>query len=289
MEIKYVLLILASAFMHAFYNLLMLRAKGNRTFLTQMFLVALVCATLLFLASSDTISLSFTDFSIIAGAGVFYVAYQILVAKAYQHGDVSTNYPLTVMSPVFVPFWAALFLHERPTLVTILGIILTVLGAIVIKSNGFRWSLIKSNFSKQEVKTGAIFALLASLVYSIGSILDKARIASLPLGAYLFILLFVMTIGMVTYTLLFEPKPLFSRFRLHWKLVLIGGVSMFASFFFFRDALVVLPVSVAVPFRLTSILFGLLFGRFVLKEQLTIYNWFGAILIVAGIIFVVLR
>ena len=93
---------------------------------------------------------------------------------------------------------------------------------------------------------------------------------------------------MVLYTLLFEPNPLFSKFQSHWKLVLIGGASMFAPFFFFRDALVVLPGTVAVPFRLTSILFGLLFGRFVLKEQLTLYNWFGAVLIVVGIILVVI-
>lgn len=288
MELKYVILILASAFMHAFYNLLMLKAKGNRTFLTQMFLVALGCASLYFIVFDHPTSIKPFDLLIIAGAGLFYVIYQILVAKAYQYGDVSTNYPLTVMSPVFVPFWAALFLFERPTLITIFGILFTVFGAIIIKSNGFRWYQIKGNFAKREVRKGAMFAILASLVYSFGSILDKARIASLSLGFYLFILLSVMTFGMVLYTLLFEPNPLFSKFQSHWKLVLVGGASMFASFFFFRDALVVLPVTVAVPFRLTSILFGLLFGRFVLKERLTIYNWFGAILIVIGIVLVVL-
>ena len=288
MELKYVFLILASAFMHAFYNLLMLKAKGNRTFLTQMFLVAFSCAALYFIVSDHSSAIKPFDLLIIVGAGFFYVIYQILVAKAYQYGDVSTNYPLTVMSPVFVPFWAALFLYEKPTYITIIGLILTVFGAIVIKSNGFRWHQIKSNFTNKDVRKGAIFAISASLVYSFGSILDKARIASLSLGFYLFILLTVMTLGMVLYTLLFEPNPLFSKFQSHWKLVLIGGASMFASFFFFRDALVVLPVTVAVPFRLTSILFGLLFGRFVLKEQLTLYNWFGAVLIVVGIILVVI-
>lgn len=287
MEIKFVLLILASAFMHAFYNLLMLKAKGNRTFLTQMFLVAFTCAAIFSIVFKQFHSILFTDLLIIIGAAFFYVLYQVFVAKAYQYGNVSTNYPLTVMSPIFVPIWAALFLHETLTTISIVGIFFTVLGAIVIKSNKLNlrgWGRV---FVRSDATKGAVFALTASLFYSFGSILDKARIASLSLPFYLFVLLSAMTTGMLFYTLMFEKEPIFSKFKSQWWLVSIGGMAMFASFFFFRDALVHLPVSVAVPVRLTSILFGLLFGYFVLKEKLTLTNWVGAFLIIVGIVLVV--
>lgn len=289
MELKYVLLILASAFMHAFYNLLMLKALGNRTFLTQMFLVAFLCSALFLLIFREVHIVLLTDFLIIVGAAFFYVLYQVFVAKAYQFGNVSTNYPLTVMSPIFVPIWAALFLHESPTITSIIGILFTVLGAIVIKSDKLRQRSLSSFFTKSDATKGAIYALSASLIYSFGSILDKARIGSFSLPFYLFILLSAMTLGMVLFTLIFEKEPMFSKFKSQWWLVSIGGVAMFASFFFFRDALVHLPVSVAVPVRLTSIVFGLLFGYFILKEKLTLFNWMGAFLIIFGIVLVVLK
>ena len=289
MEIRFVLLILASAFMHAFYNLLMIKAKGNRTFLTQMFLVAFLCATIFSIIFREFHTILITDLLIIIGAAFFYVLYQVFVAKAYQYGNVSTNYPLTVMSPVFVPIWAAIFLHESPRFTAIIGIVFTVLGAVVIKSNRMKLGDFKTLFSKSDATKGIIFALTASLLYSFGSILDKARIASLSLPFYLFILLSAMTFGMVLYTLVFEKEPIFSKFKTQWWLVIIGGCAMFASFYFFRDALVHLPVSVAVPVRLTSILFGLIFGCFILKERLTITNWIGALLIIFGIVLVTLK
>ncbi len=289
MEIKYVILIIASAFMHAFYNFLMLKAKGNRTFLTQMFIIAFIVSVIFALVTQEFHSIDLSTIAIIIGAAFFYVLYQVLVAKAYQHGTVSTNYPLTVMSPIFVPIWATIFLSETPSTQAIIGIIITVIGAIVIKIKYQKLLSISKLFTKSEAAKGAIFALSASLAYSIGSIMDKARIASISLPFYLFILLTAMTLGVVTYTLVFEREPLFHQFKTQKKLVIIGGFAMFASFFFFRDALVNLPVSLAVSVRLFSIIFGLLFGYFFLKENLTRQNWVGAGLIILGITLVVTR
>ncbi len=265
----------------------MLKAKGNRTFLTQMFIVAFGASLILALTTQKFHSIDFTTLLIVIGASIFYVLYQVLASMAYQHGTVSTNYPLTVMSPIFVPIWAAIFLHETPTIQAIIGIVTTVFGAITIKINLANLKSLSALFKKNNAAKGAMFALSASLAYSFGSIMDKARIASLSLPFYLFILLTGMTIGVVIYTLVFEKEPLFYKFKEQRVMVIIGGLAMFASFFFFRDALVYLPVSLAVSVRLFSIVFGLLFGYFFLKENLTRQNWIGAALIILGIILVV--
>jgi drug/metabolite transporter (DMT)-like permease len=58
-----------------------------------------------------------------------------------------------------------------------------------------------------------------------------------------------------------------AEWHANWKLILMSGPILMASFIAFRYGLKMAPVSYAVPVRQVSILFGVLLGMLFLKES----------------------
>jgi len=104
--------IVLSAFLHAFYNFLMRKANGDEGFLLTMFLVATGVAAFMAVLTGGLAAIPWRQLPYVYGASFFYIQYQILVSKAYESGNISTLYPLTVLSPIFIPIWAFFFLSD---------------------------------------------------------------------------------------------------------------------------------------------------------------------------------
>ncbi|MCP4216486.1 MAG: EamA family transporter, partial [bacterium] len=221
-------------------------------------------------------------------ASLFYILYQIFTSKAYEKGQISKFYPLTVLSPIFIPFWAYLFLGERINVLVGLGILSALVGAILVKANSLTLTEFKKIFTLDTEYIGARFALGASLMYSFGSVLDKSKIAEFSLPSYLAILLTSMTInGFVFYFIRKKNDTrIFPYFGKHWKAIAIAGASLIMSFYTFRIALRAVPVSIAVPVRLVAIIFAILLGVVLLKEKLKPQNLLGSLVIIAGILLI---
>ncbi len=286
MEIKYILFIVVSAFFHAFYNYLMRRSGGSRTFLLWMFTAASLIATVVTAVRGDYRDIPWAYVPYILGASSFYILYQVFVAKSYEQGNISANYPLTVLSPIFIPFWAFLFLGERISFLTGMGIMVTVAGAVLVKLNAFNRAELKKMFTFNRDYVGARFALGASFVYSFGAVFDKSKIAHFSLSIYLFFLLYFMTLQLLVYHSVIRRKPFLSYIKSHWKPVLIGGIVVNLSFYTFRIALKVVPVSITVPVRQVAVVFAILLGVFSLKEKISPGKLLGSAVIIAGIILV---
>ena len=73
-----------------------------------------------------------------------------------------------------------------------------------------------------------------------------------------------------------------AEWQANWKLILISGPILMASFIAFRYGLKMAPVSYAVPVRQVSILFGVLLGMLFLKESYGRIRLASAALILAG-------
>ena len=187
------------------------------------------------------------------------------------------------LPPPGVPLWAGLFLSEKITWVIYCGILLTILGAIVVKLKVITLEEIKKVFSFHKDYKSARFALLASFMYSIGATLDKSRIATFDLPVYVFLILSLMTFNMFVFDR-FNKSFTMDVFKHNIWPVLFGGIMVFLSFYFFRKALQHVFVSIATPVRLTSIIFAVLLAVIVLKEKLAYGKILGIILIIAGII-----
>jgi len=132
----------------------------------------------------------------------------------------------------------------------------------------------------------ARWAFAASFMYAIGSVFDKSRIGEFNLLVYMNLILTFMSVMLLTYSALFERQAVGRFFSRHFKPVLIGGASLFLSFLLFRYALQHIYVSIAVPVRLSSIVFAVLLGVFVLREKITRKKLAGVAIVILGILFI---
>ena len=284
MNIEYLGLIILSAFFHAFYNFLMKKTDGDLGFLLTIFIVATGVALTIILATGQWADFSRPHIPLVFGAAFFYILYQIWVSKAYERGNISALYPLTVLSPLFIPLWAFVFLSEKISLLTGLGILLTVLGAFFVKLNSFSIEELKKLFAFHEDYLGARYALAASFIYSFGAILDKASVAAFPIAVYITLILAFMTINLAIYWAFFEKRAVWPEVIAYWKQGLLGGIALYLSFFLFRIALREVFVSLAVPVRQVSIVFAFGLGIIFLRETFKASIAVGALIIILGIV-----
>ncbi len=286
MAAHYLVLILISALAHSFYNFLVHKSGGNRLFLLLMFVVAAISASVVYGFNFEFFTFSFKTFAIIYAASLFYILYQVFVSKSYELGEMSRLYPLSVLSPVLVPIWAVLFLHEQLSVSIVIGICLSTAGAMIMKQKSLRSMEFADLFTKRNLYAGAGYALTASLMYSFGSVLDKFSVGLFNLIPYLWLLLTCMTLNLFIYTLLFENKVFASYKTIAWNRLIIAGVAAYISFFTFRAALQHVPVSVAVPIRTSSIVFALLMGVLFVGEKINTIKIIGITTIIIGIVII---
>lgn len=221
------------------------------------------------------------------GASLFYILYQIFVNKSYQSGgNISTNYPLTVLSPLFIPVWAFFVLGEKISLLTGIGIFITVLGAVVMQIKNLSLDELKKMFRFNKDYKGARYAITASFMYSFGAIFDKFKISSFSVSTYLALIICFMAINMIIYMMITKRTDFIAGGFEDWKVTLLGGVALLFSFLFFRLALAKIDVSVAVPLRQVSIVFAILFGVLFLKEKFKREKIAAVIVIFIGILLI---
>lgn len=281
MQFHHLMMIVGSAFMHALYNALMKNRGKDPYVLPGFFLIATVIAWANVLRDGGLPGVQWNDLPMVFMAALFYVMYQMFCNKAYQLGDISSLYPLTVLGPVLIPIWAGLFLSEYLGWQAISGIGLTFLGAACIKLKTISRSELKKAFGLHGDYAGSRWALAASLVYSVGAIFDKASVGLFDGTSYLAFILLFMTLNMFVAMAFRRQRNAVDLSA--WLPVLLGGVALYLSFMFFRVALKEVFVSIATPIRQVSILFAMAFGVVFLKERISRSTLFGALLIISGV------
>lgn len=286
MKPEYLVLITASGFFHAFYNFLMRRSQGSRLFLTGIFCFGAAISLLVTAMSDVPLEFPVEAVSYVFAASFFYVFYQIFISFAYERGEIAVVYPMAMLSPLFIPLLALFFLSEVIPFSVWVGICITIAGTILVQLNFVSLAEIKKMllFSK-DYRAGRL-ALVASFVYAIGSVFDKSRIGEFNILIYINFILVFMSLLLVAYSMMFEKAQIIPYFVKNFRTMLIGGVLLFLSFLTFRIALQHVYVSIAVPVRLSSIIFAVMFGFFVLKEKLSRNKIVGIAIVIAGILLV---
>ena len=281
MQLHHLLMIAGSAFMHASYSVL-LKTRGKDPYLLPgFFLVATLVAWGDVWRHDGLGAFAWCDLPMIYLAALFYVMYQMFCNTAYQMGDISALYPLTVLGPVLIPIWAGLFLAEYLGWQAISGIGLTFVGAACIKLKALSWGEVKKAMGWHGDYAGARWALAASLVYSVGAIFDKASVGRFEGSTYLAFILSFMTLNMGVALLFSKQLPRVELSNL-WPM-LLGGLALYLSFMLFRVALKEVFVSIATPIRQMSIIFAMGFGFVFLKERIRHTTLVGAVAIISGV------
>ena len=106
----------------------------------------------------------------ITGTVLLNVLSQNLFIRAYSLSEASLVSPLLLVTPIIVIGTGFLFLHEMPSFLGSLGIIVTVIGL---------WFLIAPDFHRfTHLEPGLIYGLFAAVLFAVSFPLDKLAVVS---------------------------------------------------------------------------------------------------------------
>ena len=276
-------LILFSALMHAFWNLLVKRSRDKTVFIWWMFVSSCSLMTLALpfvgtfpLPSGRVLGLA------VVGAACFML-YHLFTGRAYSGGDLSLIYPLAQTAMFWVPIWGILILGEKVSGLGAAGIGLVLFGAYSIQLRALAWSEVVRPFRNLR-EPAVLSALAAGFIYSVGSVIDKTGVMLYSPFHFTSLLVDFMLLFMTLNIL--RPKyrgRVMAEFRNSRLLVILSGPVIMASFLSFRFGLQMAPMSYAVPVRQVSLLIGVLIGVFFLGESCGRIRFTATLLILAGV------
>jgi len=211
----------------------------------------------------------------------------IFITKAYKRLPISTVSPLSSIVPIFAVILGFLILNERISVIQITGVIIIVIGAYILKSEGHiknyhkpLQDLIKSKYTH--------YIILSALFYSLSAILSKKiliEISSYNLLFYHLSFSIIMYLG-----ILFFFQNGINDIKEGWqlgghKMLLIAVLVTIASYVSLLSfASIDSKVMIIVPILQVSILIEVIAGGKLFHEKHLKAKIIGSIIIIIGIL-----
>jgi drug/metabolite transporter (DMT)-like permease len=278
------MLIVASALMHALYNLFIKRSSCKTVFIWWMFVSSTALFTLMLPFLPGPFPCPDLNLLILCIGGAFcFVLYHLFLGRAYQSGDLSLTYPLSQTALFYVPFWGFWLFNEQLSLAGLMGIICVGGGGYLLQIRRLTLAGLVRPFGSL-VEPAVQAALAAGFVYSLGAIIDKIGVTSYPPIYFTYFLILFMLLFM-TMNLL-RPcyrAMILPELRENRRFILASGPVMMGSFLTFRFGLALAPMSYAVTVRQVSVLVGVIIGVLFLKESCGRIRFTAALMILAGV------
>lgn len=287
MSIAAVLLILASAFLHAIWNLLAKRAGVGGAVFVWLFTA---CSSLLLWPVAIAVYLvekpdiGWSGFWGMCGTAILHLLYFIVLQRGYRVGDLSLVYPLARGTGLTLStIMAVVILSERPGPVTIGGLVLVVLGVVLLAWRG------KSSESEEKTRAAIKWGILCGTSIGVYSVWDKYMVSGVNVPPVLLELFtgFALCVMLTPHAWNKRDmvRSLWSSHR--WEVI---GVAILApaSYILALTAMSFTPLSSVAPSREISILIGAVLGTKFLGERHTTRRLIAAGSMVFGVIAIAL-
>lgn len=290
-------LLLVSAVVHAVAQAMIKGARDKHVFSWLMLAAAGVAGSpfLFTLGPVEPVGWVF-----IAASGILEALYYSVLTRAYTLGDFSTVYPVSRGSaPLFVLFWAAVFLGERPSPTGILGVLIVVVGIYFVNIPSL--SAWRRPFDKTQ-GAGVAWALATGLLISLYTTVDKAGMRYFDPAVYLYLVFVVAALVLA---------PAFLRKGRRGAVVaeltcattgggrsldiracgriLLCSVLVFAAYGLVLAALKLSPASYVAPTREISVVIGAWIGVRRFGERGGRLRIVSAALVVVGVVVIALQ
>lgn len=272
-----ILLVLASGFLHAIWNLYTKKSINKNVFLWYCQWISILVFLPWALFDLYHVDLSFPPigYLLLLSSMLLHGIYMLLLAQTYSIGDLSQVYPIMRgTSPLLVPMAGVFLLNESLSFVGWTGVLLIVLGIFFLSEIG---------------KGGQPASLKATLLaFGVGLciasyiVVDKLALEYLPP-----VLLNEATnIGnMIALSWgALRSGGTRTEWKINWRFILIGGAIAPLGYLLFLFALSLAPVAQLAPMREIGTVFGTLLGIYILREQQGGRRIFASVLIALGII-----
>jgi drug/metabolite transporter (DMT)-like permease len=273
-----ILLLLASASLHALWNLLLKRSQEKYIAMGWQVIISGVFAFFLLLFTGFP-PRSMWLFALISMG--LEAVYFILLSNAYSDHDFSLVYPIARgTAPAFLMLWSVLFLNEKLTLGGTLGVGMIVCGMVIIGAT----SLIQNRGSRLHLK-GVLVALSVALIISLYTLIDGTAVKNGPALPYALTMFIFVPILTTTYNIRrFGWKPFLAAWKGPRLPLILTAVLGVVAYLLALMAYSFAPLSYSGAIREVGVVIGSFLGWQFLEEQMGGTRVLGSIIIFAGIL-----
>jgi len=276
-ELVPLLIVLLSAAGHAMWNFFAKSSQHKLAFIWGLYALGAVFYLPLYLAQGLDARLGAGAWACILGSAAAKAVYIIFLAEALRTCDLSIAYPLSRIAPAIVPFWAALFLGESVSALGAFGIAVVCIAIPVMHLQGASIGhMLRVHHS--FLTRGTVFALLAAVMVSAYSIVDKLAMTHYAKPIAFNYIHWVATVLLLAPYIAWRcgVRNVVALFRSEWWPLAISGFLDFGAYVLVLYVMETGKVSYIVAARQTSQIMAILLGTMVLRERC------GRIRLVAG-------
>ncbi|MGA7668959.1 MAG: DMT family transporter [Nitrolancea sp.] len=256
-------LVLAAAFIHASWNLLVKRVGGGPTFIWFFGTLSIVFyapfVALIILIQKPHFGPM--EILFIAGSGIIHIGYFLILQQGYRVGDLSLVYPLARgTGPTLATIGAILILGERPSAIGLAGAVL-VITSLFIFTGG------PGALRQSGNHSAILFGLLTGVFIATYTLWDKHAVSVLLIPPL------IQDLGSSAVRSVFlspfavrrpaEVRALWTKYR--WESIGVAVLSPLA-YVLVLSAMRFTPVSYVAPAREISIVIGTFMGARLLSE-----------------------
>jgi drug/metabolite transporter (DMT)-like permease len=261
-------LALGAAFLHAGWNVALAGARDTRASTAG---VLVFGAAFLAIAALFTADVSSEAVPFIAASAALELCYFVLLARAYDGGEVSVIYPIARGSaPVVVLVVGAVALNEDVAFGAVVGILAIVAGIFLVSGH----LVPHSGINRPNPRRDVLFGLAIGAVIAAYTLVDSEGVEHADPVAYLAL---VTAPCAALYPLVTKTRPDVS------SRTALTAVATFGAYLLVLAALELAPAAPVAAVRETSVVIAALLAAFVLKERVGGAKLAGAVAVAAGV------
>ena len=240
----------------------------------------------------------FVDYSLVTFSGLVVLFVKsvlgavafLCVMQAIKHLEISRALPMLVLTPGLVAFFAFIFLGESLKLIEIGGMVLLLVGTYVLQLGDGRGLMTPW---KSFVRTkGNYYILLALLIFTVTSILDKALLKNfkVPLNAFFgFQHLFFGLVFLVFVLVYLDKRELKKTFRVSWKFIGVLALVTIVYRYAHLSAIKIAPVALVLAIKRVSVFFAVLIGGAYFRDQNFLRRIIATAVMVIGAVLIIVN
>ena len=277
-------IVLASAFLHAGWNYLLKKSDRKIVFIWWFLLMSVIIYFPAFTYYFPKASIPAEGWFCIVATGLIHAVYFWFMGGAYQRGDLSLVYPLARGSgPLFVPILAVILLREEIALLGGIGILFIIGGIYCVHLRSFSSSAFLEPF--RALRGGAsLWALCTGLSIAAYTLVDKVGVGLVYPPVYIYLLLLITWLLITPWVLIRERDWLKPEWQRHKGAIGVVGFLSGFTYLMILFALTMSKVSYVAAVREVSIVLSAYFGIVYLGEKHGRQKLLGAVLITLGVI-----
>ena len=279
------ILILLAALLHATWNYLAKKSRDKLSFLWLFVLAAIVIYFLPFVYRLRSHHIPTNGWIYIFATGFIHAFYFWFLGAAYERGDLSTVYPIARgTAPVLVPFVAAGWLRESPSVLGAFGIGLVAVGIYTINLPNFSWRALLQVWRAMR-RGPVLLAFSTGITTTLYTVADKQGVQSVDPFIYIYLMFVLSVLFLTPWMLLRKRKELRNEWMTNKRTIGLVGFMCLGTYLMVLSAMATpSKISYIAAGRECSIIFSALFGILLLKESHGRLKIVGAIVIVLGLV-----